>query len=165
LIQSVEQAINTVYLYPSALIADNSPTVVHTILGSCVAVCLFDPIRKTGGINHFMLPLWNGSGLPTPKFGNIAIERLIENMISLGTMKEHLIAKVFGGGSVIETTHPSFNIGEKNISIAFNMLKDHQIPIVSHSTGGKLGRKLIFNTGTGEVVQRYVKSDKAWLNG
>jgi chemotaxis protein CheD len=108
-----------------------------------------------------MLPQWNGVGLATPKYGNIAIDRLLENMISLGSRKEHLIAKVFGGGAVIETSYVQFNIGERNISIAFDALKEFRIPVVSQSTGGKLGRKIIFNTRSGEVVQRYVNGGKA----
>ena len=63
------------YLYPSALFAERTPFLVDTILGSCVAVCLYDEHKKIGGINHYMLPLWNGDGLATPKFGNIAIEK------------------------------------------------------------------------------------------
>ena len=157
---AVNQEKSTVYLFPASLIAEKTEQCVHTILGSCVSVCLFDPVRKTGGINHYMLPLWNGNGLATPKFGNIAIIRLIERMISLGSKKEHLIAKVFGGGTVIDTTYSTFNIGEKNISIAFNLLSEYNIPVVSKSTGGKLGRKIIFNTGSGEVIQRYVKNNK-----
>lgn len=156
---TVEQDIRTVFLYPAALVADNKPAVIHTILGSCVAVCFFDQVKKTGGINHYMLPQWNGIGLATPKYGNIAIERLLEIMLSLGTKKEHLVAKVFGGGSVLEISNAYFNIGEKNILLAFETLKEFRIPIISQSTGGKLGRKITFNTRTGEVVQRYVNSE------
>ncbi len=156
---TIEQDTKSVFLYPSALIADSAPMVVHTILGSCVAVCFFDQVKKTGGMNHYMLPQWNGIGLATPKYGDIAIGRLLESMISMGSKKEHLVAKVFGGGAVIETSHIHFNIGERNISIAFDTLKEFRIPIISQSTGGKLGRKIIFNTSTGEVVQRYVKTE------
>ena len=68
------------YLYPSALFAEKEQYMVDTILGSCVAVCLFDTKLKIGGINHYMLPLWNGNGLASPKFGNIATEKLIEKI-------------------------------------------------------------------------------------
>jgi chemotaxis protein CheD len=90
--------ISTHFLYPSALFASRERHKVSTILGSCVAVCLYDPIAQIGGINHFMLPFWNGQGLASPKYGNIAIERLVEKMISLGCKKNNLKAKVFGGG-------------------------------------------------------------------
>ena len=75
----MEEEINKHYLYPSALFAEKERYMVDTILGSCVAVCLFDSVKKIGGINHYMLPLWNGNGLASPKFGNIATEKLIEN--------------------------------------------------------------------------------------
>ncbi len=59
---------NTHYLHPGNLFAHRTPHIVTTILGSCVAVCLWDPINNIGGINHYMLPLWNGEGLPVPKY-------------------------------------------------------------------------------------------------
>lgn len=106
---------------------------------------------------HYMLPYWNGEGLASPKYGNIAIEKLLEKMHSLGSSKINIVAKVFGGGEVIKTKNPQFNIGERNIKLAWEQLKELKIPIVSSSVGGKNGRKIIFYTETGEVKQRYVK--------
>ena len=90
--------IETFYLYPSAMAVYNRKVLVHTILGSCVAVCLYDKVLNIGGINHYMLPLWNGEGLSTPKYGNVAIDKLIDKMLANGSRKEHLVAKIFGGG-------------------------------------------------------------------
>jgi chemotaxis protein CheD len=149
--------INTHFLYPAALFASDSPYRVSTILGSCVAVCLFDPITKNGGINHFMLPYWNGQGLASPKYGNIAIEKLLEKMISLGSKKSNIKAKLFGGGEVIDTNISQFQIGERNIKLAIEMLDELRIPVVAKSVGGKLGRKIEYCTGTGEVKQRYIE--------
>ncbi|HOP04208.1 MAG TPA: chemotaxis protein CheD [Tenuifilaceae bacterium] len=149
--------LNTHFLYPAALFASKLPHRVSTILGSCVAVCLFDPVLKIGGINHFMLPFWNGQGLASPKYGNIAIERLLEKMLTLGSQKKNLTAKVFGGGEVIETNISQFHIGERNIQIAIEMLDELRIPVVAKSLGGKLGRKIEYNTGTGEVKQKYIE--------
>ncbi len=73
------------YLYPASLFADKEPHVVTTILGSCVAVCLYDSVLNQGGINHYMLPLWTGQGLASPRYGNCAIDRLIERMIAGGS--------------------------------------------------------------------------------
>ena len=148
----------SIYLYPSALVVKSDPAYIHTILGSCVAVCLHDNEKKIGGINHYMLPYWNGSGLACPKYGNIAIERLIAGMLKLGSNKDHLIAKVFGGGAVLEVSNSSFNIGERNIQAAKDILAAHRIPIEAESTGGTNGRKIIFNTLTGEVVHRLIKN-------
>lgn len=147
-----------IYLYPAALIVPDKPSIIHTILGSCVSVCLFDRSKNFGGINHYMLPLWNGNGLASPKYGNIAIEKLYNNMLRKGAEHKNLIAKIFGGGEVLQTLNSHFNVGERNIILAHELLKKLKINIVAESTGGQLGRKIIFNTGTGEVNQRYVKS-------
>ena len=150
--------IKTHYLYPAALFAERTPHLVNTILGSCVAVCLFDTIIKIGGINHFMLPLWNGQGLASPKYGNIAIEKLINKLMNYGCSTNNMIAKVFGGGEVIETSSvKSFNIGERNIELAIEMLKENKIRVASQSVGGKFGRKIQFNTGTGEVKHKFIE--------
>ncbi len=148
---------NSHFLYPSALFASQEPYIVNTILGSCVSVCLIDIKLQIGGINHYMLPFWNGQGLASPKFGNIAINKLIEKMISLGSSKHNLQAKVFGGGNIFESNLLQFQIGERNITIAHEMLMEHQIRIISSSTGGNLGRKIQFNTHTGEVIQKLIE--------
>ncbi|OQC62256.1 MAG: Chemoreceptor glutamine deamidase CheD [Bacteroidetes bacterium ADurb.Bin008] len=153
----VMEDVKTHFLYPSSLFASNEPHIVSTILGSCVAVCLFDATTKIGGINHYMLPFWNGQGLASPKYGNIAIERLLEKMIALGCKKSNIRAKVFGGGEVIETNIAQFKIGQRNIELAMEALDDLKIPIVAKSVGGKLGRKIEFNTETGEVKQKYIE--------
>lgn len=158
MISKVQEQTKSIYLYPAALVAPKSPSIVHTILGSCIAVCLFDPTTRLGGINHYMLPLWNGQGLASPKFGNIAIEKLVQKLIINGASQSKIVAKVFGGGEVLNTTNSHFNVGQRNIDIAFEVLNNLKIPVVAQSTGGKNGRKIIYNTGTGEVSQRYVKS-------
>lgn len=145
------------YLYPASLFADKEPHVVTTILGSCVAVCLYDQELKQGGINHYMLPLWNGQGLASPRYGNIAIERLIERMVALGSKKDNLKAKLFGGGEVLETNLDSFHIGQRNIAIAMELLAEHGIPVVAKSVGGKQGRKIEYNTATGEVRHKFIQ--------
>lgn len=145
------------FLYPAELFVSKTPYQVNTILGSCVAVCLFDPVTQMGGINHYMLPYWNGQGLASPKYGNIAIDRLVDKMISYGCNKNNIKAKIFGGGEVIETNIVQFHIGLRNIEVAKTMLEEMKIPIVSSSVGGKLGRKIEFFTGTGDVRQKYVQ--------
>lgn len=140
------------------MFASAQPAEVTTILGSCVAVCLWDRYLGIGGINHYMLPTWNGMELASPKYGNIAIERLTEKMLQLGCKKNNLVAKVFGGGEVITVSSSSMHIGERNIMVAEEMLAEQNIPIIGRSTGGKNGRKIIFNTHTGEVLQCYIKN-------
>lgn len=145
------------FLYPAELFVSKTPYQVNTILGSCVSVCLFDPVLQIGGINHFMLPYWNGQGLASPKYGNIAIDRLVDKLIALGSNKNNIKAKIFGGGEVIETNIVQFHIGQRNIEVARALLEELKIPIVSSSVGGKLGRKIEFYTSTGDVRQKYVQ--------
>jgi chemotaxis protein CheD len=152
------------FLYPSALFASKEPYLVTTILGSCVAVCFWDKINKIGGINHYMLPLWNGQGLASPKYGNIAINKLYEKMLQLGSKKQNIQAKIFGGGEVIETKVLQYSIGQRNIEIADDLLKELSIQIVSSSVGGKKGRKILFDTFTGEVRLKFILKIPLQLN-
>lgn len=140
------------YLLAGTLFVHQHPHQVTTVLGSCVSVCLWDSFHRMGGINHYMLPFWNGEGLASPKYGNIAIMKLLERMLELGAERRYLQAKIFGGGVVLNVTNPFMNIGERNIQLAEDMLKKENIPIVSADTGGAVGRKLIFNTETGMVL-------------
>jgi chemotaxis protein CheD len=148
------------FLYPGALFLSPEPYIITTILGSCVSLCIYDPVLKIGGINHYMLPLWNGQGLASPRYGNIAIKKLIENIESLGSSRSNLKAKVFGGAEIISSNISQFMIGERNIQIAREMLHEEKIQVVASSLGGKVGRKIIFDSYTGEVRQKYVGSQK-----
>src|SRR5688572_8458837 len=149
----VPEEIHKHYLLPSALFADKQSYLVDTVLGSCVSVCFFDQKLKLGGINHYMLPFWNGEGLASPKFGNIANEKLLERLLRMGCQKQHIVAKLFGGANQINT---SVNIGDKNIQIAREQLDEFGIRILGESVGGSVGRKLRFNTGTGEVLMKFL---------
>ena len=104
-----------------------------------------------------MLPLWNGNGLASPRYGNIANEKLYEKLKQLGSLDGHLIAKVFGGANQINSTT---SIGEKNINVAFDMLKEFKINVVAQSVGGTIGRKIIFDTYSGAVKMKFVKEQK-----
>lgn len=107
-------------------------------------------------MNHFMMPFWNGDGLASPKYGNIAIEKLIFNLLYLGSERENLVAKVFGGAAVLNSCDGIFNIGERNIQIQEELLRQESIKVVAGSLGGTVGRKLIFETGTGLVKMKYI---------
>lgn len=155
----MNDTIKRYYLHPSSLIVCNSPTEIITLLGSCVAVCFWDPVKEFGGMNHFMLPLWNGQGLTSPKYGDIATEKLIARMIKLGSDKHNLKAKLFGGASVLFSDNNLFNIGERNIETAKEILERNKIPVISSSTGSTMGRKILFNTKTGTIRQILIKKN------
>jgi chemotaxis protein CheD len=142
------------YLYPGTLFVHRQPHLVTTVLGSCVSVCLWNQTAQLGGINHYLLPLWNGEGLPTPKYGNIAITKLIEKVKEISGPGDKLIAKVFGGASMWEKTEGLLAIGQRNIEFATETLESHRIPIAGIDVGGYQGRKVIFNSGDGKVLMR-----------
>jgi chemotaxis protein CheD len=143
-------------LNPCMLFVPREEHVISTLLGSCVSVCLWDPRLKLGGMNHFMLPLWNGKGLPTPKFGNIATEKLIQNLLMLGCRKEDLIAKVFGGATVVGFAPGMYPVGSRNIQLAEEILDAHGIPIQASEVGGERAMKIDFNSRHGTVILRRV---------
>lgn len=148
----IKEAVNSYFLHPGGLFVKNTEYVVRTVLGSCVSVCLWDPVLQAGGINHYMLALWNGEGLPSPRYGNIAIPKLIENMLKLGCKRHNLQAKIFGGAAVIGNTSGVLNIGTRNINLAEEMLNNEKIPIIGRDVDGNSGRKILFNTKTGRVL-------------
>lgn len=145
--------IKTHYLFPGTIFVHREQHLVTTVLGSCVAVCIWHPKAEVGGINHYLLPLWNGEGLPTPKYGNIAIARLIEKVRGIAGEGE-LIAKVFGGASMWARTEGALAVGERNVELALNILAEEKIKIVSQDVWGEMGRKIIFDTRTGSVLLR-----------
>ena len=140
------------------MFVSKDPYVIKTILGSCVAICLWDEKLKIGGMNHFMLPNWNGNDLASPKYGNIAVDKLVERMLILGSDIKNLRAKIFGGGELLKSCNASASmIGERNIRVARLMLEEKGIPVVASSTGGKMGRKILFLTDTGEVRHKFLE--------
>ena len=143
------------YLLPSALYVARKPTLVDTVLGTCIAVCLYDETLKAGGINHYMLPYWNGEGLASPKYGNIANELLVQRMENMGCRRRNLVAKVFGGKEPSQADS-QFTIGIRNYELAQEQLEEMRIPIVAKSIGGQKGRKIVFHTNTGAVRMKFL---------
>ena len=140
------------FLFPGTIFAEAVKHEISTVLGSCVAVCLWDRVLNMGGMNHMMLPLWNGEGLATPKYGNIAMEKLLARVLFIGCRRENLVAKVFGGANVSGTGLEVFMIGDRNITLALDMLAEFKIPVVAKDVGGRVGRKIIMNSATGVIL-------------
>lgn len=133
------------------------PTEISTILGSCIAVCLYDKIQRIGGMNHYLVPLWNENGLQSPKFGNISIPRLVEGMLNIGCDVHNMEAKVFGGANVINVKQEDLMIGRKNILIAKEILREFGIPIVAQDVGGEKGRRIMMRSDTGKIFLKYTQ--------
>ncbi len=151
---------NKHFLYPGALFISADECEITTVLGSCIAVCLWDQVNGGGGMNHFMLPLWNGEGLPTPRYGNIAMEKLLEQVLAFGARRQHLVAKVFGGANLLVNSNSSFPIGARNIDLALGQLEEWRIPVIASDVGGHAGRKIIMNTMSGVVLMAKGRQQK-----
>ena len=144
-------------LYPADIFVERTPCLVTTVLGSCVSVCLHDPSLGYGAINHFILPYWNGHDLATMKYGNLSIIRILEELLIIGCKYEDLVARVFGGAEVLTGMPTNFHIGRRNAQIALEILKEFKIPVLFSDTGGNRGRKISFNTFTGEVECDFIR--------
>ena len=127
---------------------------LSTLLGSCVAVCLFDPALKIGGINHFMLPEMGRSkygDVDSLLSGNFAMEALLNALLGRGARKPRLQAKAFGGGTIIDSDASAPNIGMRNASFAKEWLQREGIPLLSSDFLGPWSRKIIFLPFNGEA--------------
>jgi chemotaxis protein CheD len=146
-----------VYLYPGQIVTSGQPLMVSTILGSCVSICLWDPAAKVGGINHYLLPNNPLNGQSDLRYGNTAIERLIETLLGLGVKKQRIVAKVVGGASILTSfTDTRKSIGDQNVDVARTLLAKHGINVSGEQTGGTRGRKLLFHTGNGCVFSKEI---------
>ncbi len=143
------------FIHVGQIYVDSSPSAISTVLGSCVAVCLYDAKLGIGGMNHYLLPFWNGNGLQSPKFGNISIPKLIESMFAHGSTHRTIQAKIFGGASMNIMATEAMMIGQKNILVAKEILDEYKIAIVAEDVGGQNGRKIQFDLERGKVLLKY----------
>lgn len=141
----------THYLYPSRIFVSAVPTAVTTILGSCVAVCVWDPVSRVGGINHFLLPHWVKGREDVPRFGSVAVPKLIEEVAEVAGSRHRLQAKVFGGASILGFSQTS-HLGAQNVEVASRCLSEAGIPTVASAVLGTRGRKLVYQTDDGVAL-------------
>lgn len=143
-----------IYLFPGEWAYSREEAEISTILGSCVAVAIYDYKLQTGGLNHYLLPSPPSHEAPSARYGTIAIPLLIEEMIRDGSKKNCLQAKVYGGASVLNGVTIGDGIGVSNIDIAIQILEMMNIPVIEKNVGGLHGRKIALNTFTFEVFHR-----------
>lgn len=137
-----------VYLQGGEVHAASDPTAVTTVLGSCVAVCLFSPSTGVGGVNHFLLPTGAGD---SARFGEGAMRLLLARVLALGARPGDLRAKVFGGSGTMGRRADGRTLGEQNAALAVRLLAEERIPLLGGDVGGERGRKLVFHTDTGDA--------------
>ncbi len=147
-----------IFLLPGQIAVAEEETLISTLLGSCVAVCLHDPLTKIGGLNHYLLAEVTKDEVPSSRYGIFAIPQLIKEMEKKGADIYQLQAKVFGGGNVHKDNKMGEAIGRRNVEQAEKMLKEKGIWIVRKDVGGDRSRKITFNTTTFEVLVHYHKT-------
>jgi chemotaxis protein CheD len=145
-----------VYLHPGQVAAFAEPAAVSTILGSCVGVCLWDPRAAVGGLNHFLLPETPERGAPSPRFGDAAMQGLLEKVVALGAHPARLRARVYGGACVLSAFEAADHLGLRNVQAALRFLEERGIPVEARATGGRRGRKLLFHTDDGTAQVREI---------
>ncbi|GAB5380135.1 MAG: chemoreceptor glutamine deamidase CheD [Aliiglaciecola sp.] len=152
---------DAVKILPGEYFVTRDDTMIVTVLGSCVSVCLRDPTSGIGGMNHFLLPNDVGTDKSlvseSARYGVHAMELLINQLLKMGAMRNRFEAKVFGGGNVLRglTTQ---NIGEQNAEFVLDYLKNESIPVIAKDLLDQYPRKVYFFPDSGEVKVRKIKS-------
>lgn len=148
---------NSHFLHAGQVFVSADAQPIALILGSCVAVCIWDPANGIGGATHYMLPHWDGKGVASPRYGNVAISILLQKLLEAGADRGQLQAKVFGGGCLFDSlrdtnSHKQLDLGRRNVEIALELLAKARIPVVSTDVGLDRGKRIVFHTDSGEAV-------------
>jgi len=150
-----------VKILPGEYYVTGQDNLIVTVLGSCVAVCLRDPIANIAGMNHFLLPQDNSSSQDmlseSARYGVFAMDILINHMLKLGALRHRLEAKVFGGGNVLKGLTMT-NVGERNAEFVLDYLKTEGIPILAQDLLDIYPRKVYFFADSGQVMVRKIKT-------
>lgn len=162
-----EFKVDAVKILPGQYYAAKGDVAIITVLGSCVSACLWDPQLNIGGMNHFMLPGDNPAALPagsraapaSARLGLYAMEVLINELIHMGADRKRLVAKVFGGGNVLEG-FGLLNVGSQNSEFVLGFLKEENIPVIARDLLDTCARKVYFFPRTGKVLLKKLRTLK-----
>lgn len=127
-------------------VSDSVDTEMTTVLGSCIAACLFDPFQKIGGMNHFLLPGNDPTAGNNVRYGAHSMEQLINAMLRAGAHRNRLEVQLFGGANVVQGLS---RIGDSNATFARDFVRREGFLLREEDTGGRLGRRLRFRPATG----------------
>jgi chemotaxis protein CheD len=153
-----------VKVFPGEFYVTRNPDeILVTVLGSCVSACIRDPILGVGGMNHFMLAngragAW-GDDLQSARFGNFAMEKLINELIKAGCSRDRMEIKVFGGGNVIDACAP---IGSANAEFVLRYLEAEGLRCNAEDLGGTHPRRIHYYPGSGRVVRRLLGTGETY---
>ncbi len=153
---------NAVKIMPGEFFVAKDDIVISTVLGSCIAACIWDRNAKVGGMNHFMLPgeeaaSSGGVTAASGRYGVFAMEQLINELIKRGARKSSLEAKVFGGGAVLRQ-FSTLNVGERNAAFVLEFLKTEGIRVVSQDLLDVHPRRVAYFPASGRALCKKLTS-------
>jgi len=139
-------------ILPGQFYVTRTNETIVTVLGSCISACIRDPIAGVGGMNHFMLPADNSGGgtklSESARYGNFAMEMLINEILKNGGKKSNLEVKIFGGGKILKNMT---DVGERNIEFALTYIKTEGLNLISSDVGSPHPRKVYYFPDSGRV--------------
>jgi chemotaxis receptor (MCP) glutamine deamidase CheD len=153
-----KQELRIVRLPMGGVFASATHLKITTLLGSCVAACLYDPIAKVGGMNHILLPgrmQAGDEGLAT-RYGVHAMELLINRIMKLGGSKQNLRAKAFGGAKMLDLSREVGDVSEMNAEFVLEFLKRERIPMEAYHLGGTSAVTVWFEPVTAKAIIRRI---------
>ena len=153
----------TAQVLPGEFYVSVADEVITTVLGSCVSACIRDAQAGVGGINHFMLPAEpGGAGGPgqgaSPRYGQFALERLINELVKHGGRRERFEVKVFGGGRILPGLG---DIGQMNLLFVRAFFATEDLPIASEDVGGDFARRLRYRPRSGQALIRRIATNES----
>ncbi|MDQ7073844.1 MAG: chemoreceptor glutamine deamidase CheD [Gammaproteobacteria bacterium] len=149
-------------ILPGEYYVTSTDEIITTVLGSCISACIWDQGRGIGGMNHFMLPSnesggWGGSDLVSTatRYGNHAMEQMINSILKHGGRRGRLSVKIFGGGKIISSMS---DVGKKNIKFVEDYINNEELTLLAEDVGGGQARKVIFYPKTGRARVKRLKN-------
>jgi len=159
-VNDARQFLPHVYLRPGELVIAEEPTLVTTVLGSCISVILFSPRLRVGAICHATMP--SGEEETPGKYADQSVLYMLNEFRDRGIKRQETVVKVFGGADMFgrkSEDSKERGVGGKNASVAIRTLTQEGYEPAVVDVGGDLGRKLVFRTHTGEVFRKWVKKE------
>ena len=149
MLEAAHETSGATYLAPGQVFATDEPLTLRTVLGSCVAVCLYDPVMRVGGMNHFLLPGTGTSGEPSSRYGEHAMTILWSQLLGFGALPTGIRACVFGGARVLGGLSDLMHLGRRNVECALEWLSARHVPIDDRHVLGTRARRIEFRVGEG----------------
>jgi chemotaxis protein CheD len=163
---STPQAASKVFLKPGELFITYEPTVISTVLGSCISVTMFNPRFKVGGMCHALLPTaQSASGHDAFRFVDRAIPYMIEEFARFGIKRKDIEVKLFGGSDVLSTIggeNAPATVGNQNVRRALEVIEKERLVLLAEDVRGEEGRKILFHTHTGNILLKRIRKTESY---